>query len=171
MLIPLLARAASSSRTRLPPGLLFSATRSFASTPLHRKDVHGRRPPIAAAPAPKPAALAVPAPPTAPLLEADNVLSSKQQRRADWAIIKEMSKYLWPKDNRGTRLRVGLSVGLLVGAKLLNVQVPFYFKNIVDAMNIDFAALGGTASTVAGSMIVACKLHHLCTHALPPGQH
>jgi hypothetical protein len=25
-------------------------------------------------------------------------------------------------------------------------------------MNIDFAAVGGTATTVAGSMIVACKL-------------
>ncbi|KAF2786031.1 P-loop containing nucleoside triphosphate hydrolase protein [Melanomma pulvis-pyrius CBS 109.77] len=72
--------------------------------------------------------------------------------------MKEMSRYLWPKDNLGTRARVGLSVGLLVGAKLLNVQVPFYFKNIVDSMNIDFVAVGGTAWTVAGSMIVAYGL-------------
>lgn len=69
-----------------------------------------------------------------------------------------MSRYLWPKDDIGTRLRVGISVGLLVGAKLLNVQIPFYFKSIVDTMNIDFLAVGGTAWTVAGSMIVACKL-------------
>ena len=85
-------------------------------------------------------------------------MTNKEQRKADWAIMKEMSRYLWPKDNLGTRFRVGLSVGLLVGAKLLNVQVPFYFKSIVDSMNIDFAAVGGTATTVAGSMIVACKL-------------
>jgi hypothetical protein len=70
---------------------------------------------------------------------------------------------------------VGLSLGLLVGAKViriccasmaqtnllywqvLNVQVPFYFKSIVDSMNIDFIALGGTAYTVAGSMILACR--------------
>jgi hypothetical protein len=37
------------------------------------------------------------------------------------------------------------------------VEIPFYFKNIVDSMNIDFATLGGTAYTVAGSMIIACK--------------
>jgi hypothetical protein len=37
------------------------------------------------------------------------------------------------------------------------VEVPFYFKSIVDSMNVDFAAVGGTAYTVAGSMIIACK--------------
>lgn len=89
-----------------------------------------------------------------PLL-AEQTVSNKEQRKADWAIMKEMSRYLWPKDNVGTRFRVGLSVGLLVGAKILNVQVPFYFKSIVDSMNIDFLAVGGTAWTVAGSMIVA----------------
>ncbi|TQV99339.1 hypothetical protein V2A60_004813 [Cordyceps javanica] len=78
-----------------------------------------------------------------------------EQRKADWAIMKEMSRYLWPKDNLGTKLRVSLAVALLIGAKVLNVQVPFYFKSIVDSMNIDVAAVGGTATTVAGAMIVA----------------
>jgi ATP-binding cassette subfamily B (MDR/TAP) protein 7 len=84
--------------------------------------------------------------------------TKQEQRKADWAIMKEMAKYLWPKDSLGTRFRVGLSVALLVGAKVLNVQVPFYFKNIVDSMNIDFVAVGGTATTVAGSMILAYGL-------------
>ncbi|PYH91537.1 P-loop containing nucleoside triphosphate hydrolase protein [Aspergillus ellipticus CBS 707.79] len=79
----------------------------------------------------------------------------KEQRKADWAIMKEMAKYLWPKDDWGTKLRVGTALSLLVGGKILNVQVPFYFKNIVDSMNVDFAAIGGTAYTVAGSMIIA----------------
>lgn len=86
------------------------------------------------------------------------VLSDKtnfQQRQADWAIIKEMAQYLWPTDSIGTRFRVSLALALLVGSKILNVQVPFYFKSIVDAMNVDFSALGGTATTVAGSMILA----------------
>lgn len=39
---------------------------------------------------------------------------------------------------------------------MLNVQVPFYFKSIVDSMNVDFVALGGTAWTIGGAMIVAC---------------
>jgi ABC transporter ATM len=39
--------------------------------------------------------------------------------------------------------------------KVLNVQIPFYFKSIVDGMNVDFMAVGGTAATVAGSLIIA----------------
>jgi ATP-binding cassette subfamily B (MDR/TAP) protein 7 len=66
-----------------------------------------------------------------------------------------MMQYLWPKGEFGTKLRVSSALSLLVAAKILNVQVPYYFKSIVDSMNIDFIAVGGTAWTVAGSMIVA----------------
>lgn len=69
--------------------------------------------------------------------------------------MKEMAHYLWPKDSLNTKLRVGLAVSLLVGAKVLNVQVPFYFKSIVDAMNVDVGAMGGNATVIAGSMILA----------------
>ncbi|KAF2173519.1 hypothetical protein M409DRAFT_61892 [Zasmidium cellare ATCC 36951] len=89
-----------------------------------------------------------------PLL-AEQTVSNKEQRKADWAIIKDMSHYLWPKNDFNTKFRVGLSVGLLIGAKVLNVQVPFYFKSIVDSMNIDFAVVGGTAASVAGAAIFA----------------
>jgi ATP-binding cassette subfamily B (MDR/TAP) protein 7 len=82
----------------------------------------------------------------------------KEQRKADWAILKEMAQYLWPKDSYGTKVRVSLAVVLLVGAKVLNVQVPFFFKSIVDSMNVDFATVGGTATTVAGTMILAYGL-------------
>ncbi|KAK1962619.1 ABC transporter [Colletotrichum sublineola] len=81
--------------------------------------------------------------------------SAQEQRKADWAIMKEMSRYLWPKDSISTKVRVALAVSLLIGAKVLNVQVPFYFKSIVDAMNIDFGTTGGTAATIAGSMVLA----------------
>ncbi|KIY02930.1 iron-sulfur clusters transporter atm1, mitochondrial [Fonsecaea multimorphosa CBS 102226] len=88
-------------------------------------------------------------------LLSEKVVSNKEQRKVDLAIMKEMVQYLWPKGDWGTKLRVGTALGLLVGAKILNVNVPFYFKSIVDSMNIDFLAVGGTAWTVAGSMIVA----------------
>jgi ATP-binding cassette subfamily B (MDR/TAP) protein 7 len=88
-----------------------------------------------------------------PLALADK--SNKEQRKADWAILREMAQYLWPKDNLGTKARVVVAVVLLVGSKLLNVQVPYYMKGIIDAMNVDFAAVGGTATTVAGSMLLA----------------
>ncbi|KAF2664508.1 P-loop containing nucleoside triphosphate hydrolase protein [Microthyrium microscopicum] len=95
------------------------------------------------------------APPKQDGFLAEKVGTNAEQRKADWAIIKEMSKYLWPKDSLSTRMRVGLAVALLVSAKLLNVQIPFYFKSIVDSMNIDFMAVGGTAWTVAGSIVLA----------------
>ena len=88
-------------------------------------------------------------------LLAEQTVSNKEQRKADWAIMKEMAKYLWPKDDLGARFRVGTALALLVGSKILNVQVPFYFKSIVDSMNVDFVALGGTAWTVGGAMIIA----------------
>jgi ATP-binding cassette subfamily B (MDR/TAP) protein 7 len=176
MLIPPLARAAS--RPGLPPSSLSfllrphplsHSARVFTSSPLHRKDVHGQRPAPgsqqalqatkAARPAIDPAKAKAKVDNSMDPLLGERNLSNKEQRKADWTIIKEMTKYLWPKDNYGTRFRVGLSVALLLSAKLLNVQVPFYFKSIVDSMNIDFAAVGGTATTVAGSMIMACKLH------------
>ncbi|KAF2835063.1 putative ABC transporter [Patellaria atrata CBS 101060] len=142
-----------------------TSTRVFTTTPRHRKDdpriqaiqqEADKKPEAKESVKPEDVQKAKPATAAGddPLLLEKNV-SNKEQRKADWAILKEMGKYLWPKDNLGTRLRVGLSVGLLIGAKVLNVQVPFYFKNIVDAMNIDFAAVGGTAATVAGSMIFA----------------
>ncbi|KAJ5971866.1 ABC transporter integral membrane type 1 [Penicillium vulpinum] len=85
----------------------------------------------------------------------ESIAGKKEQRKADWAIMKEMAKYLWPKDDWGTKLRVSSALSLLIGAKILNVEIPFYFKNIVDSMNVDFATIGGTAYTVAGSMIIA----------------
>ncbi|KAI1129766.1 P-loop containing nucleoside triphosphate hydrolase protein [Nemania abortiva] len=83
--------------------------------------------------------------------------SVQEQRKADWAIMKQMAHYLWPKGkgSMDTKLRVSIAVTLLIGAKVLNVQVPFYFKSIVDAMNLDIGATGGTAATIAGSMILA----------------
>ncbi|CAI4220043.1 unnamed protein product [Parascedosporium putredinis] len=77
---------------------------------------------------------------------------TSQSRLGDY---EEMSHYLWPKGNLDTKFRVALAVSLLIGAKVLNVQVPFYFKSIVDSMNMDIGAMGGNAVAVAGSMILA----------------
>ncbi|KAK9247220.1 P-loop containing nucleoside triphosphate hydrolase protein [Lipomyces tetrasporus] len=76
------------------------------------------------------------------------------QRQADWAILKEMIKYIWPKGQIGVKTRVVIALGLLVGSKVLNVQVPFFFKNIIDSMNIDFVGHAGTLWTVVGAVII-----------------
>lgn len=152
-------------RYQTPSAIHLLARRTLCTTPRHRKDDSGRsqttlqavqttgvRESIKPESVEKPKAATLP--PKDPLLS-EQTVSNKEQRKADWAIIREMSKYLWPKDSLGDRIRVSVAVALLISAKLLNVQVPFYFKNIVDSMNIDFAAVGGTATTVAGAMIIA----------------
>jgi ABC transporter ATM len=58
-----------------------------------------------------------------PLLLAEQMVSKAEQRKADWAIMKEMTKYLWPKNNLGTKVRVGVSLGLLIGAKVSLLDV------------------------------------------------
>ncbi|KAL2354268.1 ABC transporter-like protein [Cryomyces antarcticus] len=169
--------ACSAARTGKPPvRLLLSASlrtnapgrpsiRVFASTPRHRKDEArirtvqretGIKAEAEESVKPEIIQKEKPAGPVKQdALLAEQTVSNKEQRKADWAIIKDMAKYLWPKDDLGTKFRVGLSVGLLIGAKILNVQVPFYFKSIVDSMNVDFAVVGGTVMTVAGATIFA----------------
>ncbi|CAN8105468.1 unnamed protein product [Discula destructiva] len=131
---------AAKSPPPAPPRQAATATKTSHSVPKH-----GGTQQTTPSTAPRPAA--------DPLAAIDK--TTQEQRKADWAIIKEMSHYLWPKDSFGTKARVSLAVALLIGAKVLNVQVPFYFKSIVDSMNIDIGATGGTALTVAGTMIFA----------------
>ncbi|KAJ1928005.1 Iron-sulfur clusters transporter atm1, mitochondrial, partial [Linderina pennispora] len=69
-------------------------------------------------------------------------------------IILSMFKYVWPKGDWATKSRVITAIVLMLGSKLLNVQVPMIFKNIVDGLNVDVAMLGGTLSTVATAMLV-----------------
>lgn len=73
-------------------------------------------------------------------------------------ILKHLIAYLWPKNNPRAKARVVLALSLLVGSKLLNVQVPFFFKGVVDSMNVDWAAEIGTVGTVVGSMVFAYGL-------------
>lgn len=61
-----------------------------------------------------------------------------------------------------------LSLGLLVGAKILNVSVPFLFKFTIDEINEKITTNGGealltmtsapdTVLTVATSLLIGCK--------------
>ncbi|TFK82112.1 P-loop containing nucleoside triphosphate hydrolase protein [Polyporus arcularius HHB13444] len=77
----------------------------------------------------------------------------KEQRRRDWNIVKKLAENLWPKNDWKTRGRVVLGLGLLISGKLLNVQVPLLFKQVIDALNLDVHAVS-TAWVVAGSLIL-----------------
>ena len=50
-------------------------------------------------------------------------------------VIKKLLQFVWPKNNTKVKVRVCIAMGLLVGSKLLNVSVPFIFKEIVDFLN------------------------------------
>ncbi|XP_029040000.1 iron-sulfur clusters transporter ABCB7, mitochondrial isoform X3 [Osmia bicornis bicornis] len=60
-------------------------------------------------------------------------------------MIKAMLQYIWPKDDPEIRNRVKVAVSLLIGAKVLNVCVPFIFKYAIDAINSQHIASTGNA--------------------------
>lgn len=98
-------------------------------------------------------------------------LSVRSQRRQDIEIVRKMLPNVWPKDDRGTKTRVVIALGLLVAGKLLNVQVPYYFKSIVDSLNIPIQDLdpSQTVWVLAGTAIVGCMCLYvfLSAHDFP----
>eukprot|EP00961_Rhodomonas_salina_P112189 1510062-Rhodomonas_salina.3 len=62
-------------------------------------------------------------------------------------IIQNLAHYLWPKDQPALRRRVVASMVCLVGAKFVSIQVPFYFKTVIDTLT--------AASTVANPSVAA----------------
>ncbi|KAJ2355697.1 Iron-sulfur clusters transporter atm1, mitochondrial [Coemansia sp. RSA 2618] len=81
-------------------------------------------------------------------------------------VLLSMIKYVWPRGDWATKSRVIAALVLMLGSKLLNVQVPIIFKNIVDTLNIDLAATGGTLSTVATAMLIGYGAARLGSAAL-----
>ncbi|CAO3658693.1 unnamed protein product [Umbelopsis ramanniana] len=76
------------------------------------------------------------------------------------AIIKQLMRYVWPKDDNGVKARVVIALGLLVGGKLLNVQVPFFFKNVIDSLNITFTE-ETTLLAICGAAVIGYGLARL----------
>lgn len=89
------------------------------------------------------------------------VTSSKQAKSgpslpnvSQLKIIANLLAYLWPKNKPWIKFRVISALSLLIAAKLLNVQVPFFFKSIIDQMNIDWQSLSESiAETLPDSSI------------------
>lgn len=59
--------------------------------------------------------------------KATEVKAPNSQRNAtDWAIIKQLMKYIWPKNDLGVKTRVVIALSLLVGGKVCCLD-PKYF--------------------------------------------
>ncbi|KAI3600678.1 iron-sulfur clusters transporter atm1 [Moniliophthora roreri] len=94
-------------------------------------------------------------PPQAPkdILSEVAPLTQAEERRNNWQVIKRLLQNVWPKNDWRTRGTVLLGFGFLFGGKLLNVQVPLIFKEVIDSLNMDITS-GVTVWTVAGSLIL-----------------
>ncbi|KAJ1307506.1 hypothetical protein OPQ81_001605 [Rhizoctonia solani] len=84
-------------------------------------------------------------------------ISQAEQRRVDWEIVKRLIVNVWPKREWSIRARVVLALSLLLAGKVLNVQVPIFFKQIIDAFNIEMTA-DSTVWVIGGSVIAGYGL-------------
>jgi ATP-binding cassette, subfamily B, heavy metal transporter len=54
----------------------------------------------------------------------------------DWRRVRSVIlPFLWPRESAGLRARVVIALLLLIAAKLITVQVPFFFKAVVDRLS------------------------------------
>ncbi|KAG9341711.1 hypothetical protein JZ751_018775 [Albula glossodonta] len=75
-------------------------------------------------------------------------------------ILAAMLSYVWPKDRPDLRARVAISLGLLAGAKMTNILVPFMFKYAVDGLNqmsgnmLNLSDAPNTVATMATAVLI-----------------
>ena len=60
--------------------------------------------------------------------------SSEKQQPTEGRIVRTLMPYLWPQDNMSLRVRVVMSIFLLILAKIIIVYTPFLYKYIIDAL-------------------------------------
>nr|QUF59442.1 ATP-binding cassette transporter Abcb7 [Brachionus angularis] len=91
---------------------------------------------------------------------AKNKMSTKE-------IITKLFRFIWPKDNIRIKARVLVAIGLLLGSKLLNVAVPFLFKEIVDFLNKNakIKDFGETTSDKILITVIALIIGYGCARA------
>uniref|UniRef100_A0AAQ5Z5D8 Iron-sulfur clusters transporter ABCB7, mitochondrial n=1 Tax=Amphiprion ocellaris TaxID=80972 RepID=A0AAQ5Z5D8_AMPOC len=83
-------------------------------------------------------------------------------------ILSAMLSYVWPKDRPDLRARVAISLGLLAGAKITNVMVPFMFKYAVDELNqmsghmLNLNDAPSTVATMATAVLIGYGVSRAC---------
>ncbi|MDV4166738.1 ABC transporter ATP-binding protein/permease [Rhodovulum sp. FJ3] len=84
---------------------------------------------------------------------------AKIERAQAWRTILRVGPYLWPRDNRGVKVRVVAALALLVVAKVISVGMPFLYKAAVDTLSGEGSAdaawtmgVGAVGLTVAYGM-------------------
>lgn len=91
----------------------------------------------------------------------DDLMIADGKKVSGLQIISKMFGYIWPKNRPEIRNRVMISLGLLIGAKIVNVEVPFIYKYAVDHLNahtgslLNFSDPVSTVGTTAFALMVA----------------
>ncbi|MEH6444278.1 MAG: ABC transporter ATP-binding protein/permease [Oceanospirillaceae bacterium] len=67
---------------------------------------------------------------------ASEKLGAHNEDASPWQIIQRVLPYFWPKDNRSAKVRVVLSMSVLMLAKVIAVATPFFYKSAVDALAV-----------------------------------
>src|SRR5881227_256563 len=70
--------------------------------------------------------------------------------------LKGLGPYLWPRDSIELRVRVVLAMALLIAGKLVNITVPLFYKQAVDALS--GAGTAGVVIAVPVGLILAYGL-------------
>ncbi|TMK15211.1 MAG: ABC transporter ATP-binding protein/permease [Alphaproteobacteria bacterium] len=73
--------------------------------------------------------------------------------------LKGLGPYLWPRDSIELRVRVVLAMALLIAGKLVNITVPLFYKQAVDALS--GAGTAGAVIAVPVGLILAYGLARL----------
>jgi len=62
--------------------------------------------------------------------------SKAADSRPGWSwLVRTVAPALWPADGAGLRARVVTALALVLGAKLVAVQIPFFYKAVVDGLD------------------------------------
>nr|CAG4646105.1 EOG090X02PU [Macrothrix elegans] len=78
--------------------------------------------------------------PGSPAQSRESLELEKKKTPTNFQVLKYITTHLWPENKPEIKQRVVLAVGLLVGAKLMNIGVPFLFKYAVDHLNTHIEA-------------------------------
>jgi ATP-binding cassette, subfamily B, heavy metal transporter len=86
------------------------------------------------------------------------VSGPKGSLRDGMRALRGLLPYLWPHDALELRLRVVAALALLVGAKMVNIAVPFLYKHAVDTLSGKYGLV-----TVPVMLILAYGAARVCT--------
>ena len=98
---------------------------------------------------------------------------TKSNEAIDTEIVKILWSHLWPQSNKkgsfGIKLRVITSLTLLFSGKLVGIEIPFIFKNLIDTLAINHNSLTTTTANIisTSSSLFSENIIHFVNNSSP----